>query len=441
MTVEDLASIFDTPCSSEQLLQCKSKLLEEDIVYEEIVEGLFSTFINTNKSSFTRDDAIRGLVTYIGTTGETVRFIMELFQELLRRDGCTKEAIDYATQFAYKQAKITRARIQQERINEIKRQRAEQQKIKEAAIKEEAYLKKLEESVDMSKTEVSYDTAKFLIRNGFTYEDLRNKVNLTIASQKDIDEDLSRYRVEKGSTKEFVSIADVVGYDYDYFGGTNDLLKAFPQFFDSSATDGYRQRSLSMLKLTTENAMEALSQSFGEEPMKLADGPDGKFTVGGNGMHRYSVLRTLYCIEMAKADGNKEQEAIIYEKYKIPAIVSHIDYIKTYANFILNALNVASWVVNERDDNYEVTGRAKIELLNGEKLFFTDEELIAYLGNVIKEHENHWLVQSWISEIDTNFSKFLKLVIPEMIEHRYDSLEDVIDWGNNSMEDENVKFI
>ena len=58
-------------------------------------------------------------------------------------------------------------------------------------------------------------------------------------------------------------------------------------------------------------------------------------------MHRFSVLRTLYLIEMMHAKGNIEKEKEIHEKYRIPALVENIDYIKTYSNYLLSVLNIS----------------------------------------------------------------------------------------------------
>ena len=132
-------------------------------------------------------------------------------------------------------------------------------------------------------------------------------------------------------------------------------------------------------------------------------------------MHRYSVLRSLYLIEMAKSKGNKEQEQAIREKYTVPALVSKIDYVKTYSNFVLTTLKMAYWVGNERDEQNNLTGRVKVETTNGENLFLTNEELLEYVRNVISTQMDSPSMQ-WLLDFDNpSFQQFLSLVDPKKV--------------------------
>lgn len=417
MSEKELASKFDVGCSVEDLLQYKEELLAVDVMDENDVNELFDCILKTNTSFFDRANVITALVNYICTTGNSIQYIMNLFKELLLKDGCTEEATLYAINVAYRQARNAREMKMQKRILERKRlKKEEEERLK--------ILKERESKIDMSKTCVSYDTARFLARNGTTYEEMMKKINLQVISQEEIDFILYRYRIDYIQEKDTVSIADVVGYNYVGMGSGNDLLKAFPTFFDSKKSDGYHRRSLSMLDLTLEDALEKLAPSFSEEPMKLADAPNGLYTIHGNGMHRYSVLRSLYCIEMINAKGNDEKERVIYEKYKIPVLVSKIDYIKTYANYILTTLKIANDVSNERDFNFCNTGRVKIVLSNDEKLFFTNEELLNYIGDIMRSNKENPVLKEMLKNANQNFLRFLSSVVPEMVEENIRYLED-----------------
>lgn len=413
MTIKEFADLFDNPCSLEELLSRQEELSECDFIDDDILHGLLNAMKEENKPIIDRQVATRSVATYIVTTGNFAYFVRGLLRELLIKDGCSKEAITKILMQANEQAAKARTRNREKILEEQKRK--------------EDTLKRLEESIDMSKTVVSYDTARFLIRNGMTYEELEKTASLSISSQEDIDPILYKYRIGSDGEEAMVSIADVVGYDYRYMQSSNDLLKAFPHFFDSNKMDGYHTRSLSMLDLTTENVMTALSPSFREEPMKLADAPDGRYTVNGNGMHRYSVLRSLYLIEISKARGNKEQEQAIREKYTIPALVSRIDYVKTYSNFVLSTLKAVYWIGNERDEKNKLTGRVKVEAVNGENLFLTNEELITYVHNMMILQKDNPVVEWLIERKDESFHQFLSFVIPEMLD------------GYNK-EEENVKI-
>ncbi len=416
MTIAEFADLFDIPCSIEKIEASRESILDSGMLYnDETFDDFLETLKLQNTPLIDRRTITRALTTYICTTGEFDYFIRNLFKEVLIRDGCTKEATLQILKQASTQAEKAR------KLKILKKQEEIKKKEEMARRKEEA-LKRLEEKIDMTKTSVSYDTARFLIRNGITYEELEQTSNLLVVSQEDIDPLLHRYRISKDEEKETVSIADVVGYSYDYMNNGNNLLKLFPKFFDSRETDGYHTRSLSMLDLTAENVMESLMPSFLEEPMKLADAPNGRYTINGNGMHRYSILRSLYLIEMSQANGNKEKEQELYEKYKIPALVSPIDYVKTYANYILTSLKIASWVSNERSsENNHVTGRTTVELLDGTTLFLTNKELFVYVGNVIQRHQDSPFVQQLFQRKEEPLIKFLSLVDKEV--RNEDSLE------------------
>lgn len=410
MTIKEFADLFDTPYSMEELFSRQEELLECDFIDDKILNELLSAFQNENKPLIDRRVVTRAISTYIATTGNFSYFIRDLLKELLLKDGCSKESIIQILMQANEQAIRARERNREKRLVEKK--------------KKEDALKKLEESIDMSKTSISYDTARFLIRNGITYEELEKNISVTISSQEDIDPILYQYRISDDGKKEMVSIADVVGYDYRYISSGKDLLKAFPSFF-SSHGDTYHTRSISMLDLTTENAMEALRPSFDDEPMKLADAPGGRYTINGNGMHRYSVLRSLYLIEMAKGNDNQS----IREKYTISALVSRIDYVKTYSNYILTSLKVVDWLSNERDpETNQITGRAKLEFRDGSKLFLTDQELIAYVAEMLKRYQAYPFVQQLSQRKEETLTRFLSVVVPEMV-------------GNYSLEETDAKVI
>lgn len=409
MTIEDFANQFNNPCSLEDLFSRKEELLECDYIDEDILNGILSTIQKENVSLIDRGIVTKAIVTYLCTTGDFGYFTRNLLKELLLRDGCSMEATRKILIQADRQATKARRKNRDKQLEEQKRKEDEKRK-------KEEDLKKLEESIDMSKTAVSYDTARFLIRNGTTYEALAETLSVGINSQEDIDPILYKYRISSDGEKERISIADVVGYDYSYMRCGNDLFKAFSHFFDSTKMDGYHTRSLSMLDLTTDNAMEILSDSFQVEPMKVADAPGHRYTVNGNGMHRYSVLRSLYLIEMARAEGNQEQEKAIREKYTLPALVSKIDYIKTYSNFVLSTLKETYWLGNERDEMGVLTGRAKLELVSDENLYLTNEELIAYVRNTMILQKDNPTVQWLLQRNDSSFHQFLSLVVPEMLE-------------------------
>lgn len=117
-------------------------------------------------------------------------------------------------------------------------------------------------------------------------------------------------------------------------------------------------------------------------------------------------------------------EKAIYEKYKIPALVSKIDYVKTYANYILTTLKVAKWVSNEMDSNYCTTGRAKIVFSNNKTVFLTNEELLTYVGNILRSNKSSEDIKYFVQNANESFLEFLVLIVPEIVEEHHNCLEE-----------------
>lgn len=403
MILDEFVNLFDNPCNVEEIFSWKERLFQSGIVSLETLNSFYNTIKSQNKKALDRSDLTRVISTYINTTGDACVFIIMLLKRCLIKDGVSLKQIDEITNFAYKQSLNTKAKIEARE--------------KENARRKEERLRKLEQGLDMSKTSVSFDTARFLIRNGTSYEEMKEKVSLTLFSEKDINYIISEYRINTDEQQELISIGDILGYDYEFHTNTNDLLKSFPSFFDSSRNDTYHLRALSMLDLTIEDGVSLLRNSFDTEPLKIKEASEGKYTIGSNGMHRFSVLRTLYLIEMMHAKDNIEKEKEIHEKYRIPALVENIDYIKTYSNYLLSVLNISDWVKKELDENHKMTGRTIVELKSGGSLTLTDEELIKYVGEVIRREKEEYSIDWMFKSNDESFLAFLYQVVPDLMDN------------------------
>ena len=426
MTEKEFADLLDFSCSKEELLQCKDKLNIE-FYYKEDIDVLFAMVQKEKVSFLDRATFMRILIDYICTTGNSISFIMNLFVELLRKDGCSKEAIEYAKSIAYRQASNARDIKEHREILKIKQIRRDERRREEEKIRKEKALQELEKTLDMSKTCVNYDTARFLLRNGTSYEKMASQINLSIMKLKDIDPMLDFYRINYAYEQEKISVGDIVGYEY-FPRQSTDLLKEFSNFFDSNVRDGYRQRSLSMLNLTCENALEELSSSFSEEPIVVCDTLDGRYVVHTNGRHRYSVLRSLYLIEMLRANGDEEKEKMVYEKYKIPVMVMKVDLIKTYTNYIFNFLKAPFWLRTEVDNNCCYTGRTQIVYSEERREILTNEELLELAKQWLLDHKER--TKELFQYPNEKFLYFVKSLVPELAE------EIEIDW-----EEENARAV
>jgi len=55
-----------------------------------------------------------------------------------------------------------------------------------------------------------------------------------------------------------------------------------------------------MLDYSSEEIIEKLSSSFNDEPICVQEIDKGKYAISTNGMHRYSVLRAHYLLELQR---------------------------------------------------------------------------------------------------------------------------------------------
>lgn len=118
-------------------------------------------------------------------------------------------------------------------------------------------------------------------------------------------------------------------------GMSSDIFNTMDNFFDSHG-DGYHSRSIGMLSLNTENALEKLKNSFTMEPLRVRETGEGSYLISSNGYHRYTVLRTLFLKELYEANGDPAKIEAIKQKYVIPVDLTGIDLEKTYSKFILS---------------------------------------------------------------------------------------------------------
>ena len=245
---------------------------------------------------------------------------------------------------------------------------------------------------------------------------------LRIYSERDINPIIANNKLVGKTSKELVSIADIIGYDYGWRELTNNLANNFSNFFGEGSS--YQTRSNGMLNYSNEEIIEKLYQSFKNEPMKILELDNGRKVVSSNGMHRYTVLRLHYISELQKVKGNKEAEDNLKSKYEIPVEITKVDLLKTYCRFMIKMVSQDSiYVSNHYDEKYKRTG--KTELSNGkENIILSDEELLDYTKNLIKNIPNEmieWFINkinvcsenysSFKLFIDTNFANEINLLL------------------------------
>ena len=263
---------------------------------------------------------------------------------------------------------------------------------------------------------------------------LREKV---VLSAKDINPIIYENRISKpDEVLKKVSIADILGYRYshlkrefEYDGGNsieNDSIENYygvyeyhcnnfmlmSNFFDEKG-DGYKIRSLSMLDYSTEEVMDKLADSFKSEPLRLEEADEGKYVIGGNGLHRYNVLKAHYLKELSMLDKDDEKgRQALREKYTIEAYVYEIDYTKTYTASILKIIqpyqDIKFDLYLDRDENWNFTGNTVVQSVGDikAKKVMTDEQLVQFLDNQISEFvEEYGNDFNVMDDIDYNLSK------------------------------------
>lgn len=232
-----------------------------------------------------------------------------------------------------------------------------------------------------------------------------------IKKDADVNPILSRFALYKNrEDNKKVSIADVVGYNYNSQGLSNGLISNLSEFFDKDG-DNYHSRSVSMLDIPQSEIMNELDYSFKREPMCLLEVDKGVYNIGDNGLHRFHILKTHYLDELSKLDTNdKNAVKKIKEKYSFNANVSEIDYLKSYSAFMLKLLDENLYLESHYDSNYELTGKSR--LINYEKpeeeIILTDDQLV----EMVNQKYNQFLKEAsrkeakQIKEIIKESSKF-----------------------------------
>lgn len=205
---------------------------------------------------------------------------------------------------------------------------------------------------------------------------------LHIYSEKEINRIIANNKIEGETSIQLVSIADIIGYDYNWRGQSNNIADNFSIFFGEDST--YQTRSNGMLEYSSDEIIEKLYQSFKREPIRILELDNGRKVVSSNGMHRYTLLRLHYINELKKIKGDKEKEALLKRKYEIPVEITKVDLFKTYCQFIINMISQETvYISNHYDENYCKTGKVEISI-EKEKIILSDEELLNYTKNLVR---------------------------------------------------------
>lgn len=238
----------------------------------------------------------------------------------------------------------------------------------------------------------------FILKNDIDIESIYK--DLEIYSEKQINRLISNNKLE-GTTKEaLIPISDIIGYDYEWRGHTNNLADNFSKFFDIGTS--YQSRSISMLEYTSENIIEKLYQSFKTEKIRVLELDNGRKIISGNGLHRYTLIRILYLNELQKVKGNKEEEEYLKSKYEIPVELTKVDILKTYCNYLIKLTSILDDITVENvPGNNEYTTVSE----TGKQIQLNRNGLIEYTKNRIK-CLNGEMKKWFIEKITKNYNMY-----------------------------------
>lgn len=143
---------------------------------------------------------------------------------------------------------------------------------------------------------VSKDVQELFSQHGIDLSSRDENVDWHIYSQDEINSIVAEDPIYKPTVTKRIAIEDIVGFNAEEHGVSDNFLLAMSHFFDSGSNrDAYQKRALGMLGYTSlKSAMNGLESSFEQEPMRVKEtGEKGKYILGNNGYHRYMLLKFL----------------------------------------------------------------------------------------------------------------------------------------------------
>ena len=275
---------------------------------------------------------------------------------------------------------------------------------------------------------------EFLKKNGIVIEDVCSNIDSTIHTAAEENEIVSKYNFHTEKTREMISVADIVGYDREFYGLDKNIFLTMDRYF-SDKGDGYHTRSTGMLEYDKDNIIESLKASFESETesISLIETGEGTYTILDNGLHRYTLLRILYLSEAAKVKDNPKKLAELAKKYTIPASVTGVDLDKTYCKYLLKMVKSTNDdfdivdVKNYYDSNCRSTGNVEVVYANGKKEILSKEMLLAMTKERVYEDEtfkeNYPRLQNVYNKY-VSFASFIQEKFSDVIQLRECNLEE-----------------
>ncbi len=287
--------------------------------------------------------------------------------------------------------------------------------------------KELLKYVFLLEKNLSPTTMKFVRSLDFDIEEfLKNPYN-DYKTSYDINPIISKYGVFDQIDETYeVSVADLLGHDgiinCGSYKGTN-ILYTFENFFKIHG-DSYHTRALGLLDYQSGEQLLAELQSRNNDTldMRIRKIENGKYIVSGNGLHRFTVLRFHYLLDLMKNQKTKEE---LRELYKIPVKLDSVANLKkSYCNYFIQKANpnISCISFDYKQDAiiiYYKSGEQS-PVLNEEKLLSLAVESVHMLDdNSLKE-------VSYFYHSCQSFKEFIDKYIPNVLETNIAENKEVI---------------
>lgn len=232
----------------------------------------------------------------------------------------------------------------------------------------------------------------------------------------EIDKIVANYGFDEKKETDYMSIADIKGYDI-CGGNAKNVFASFNELFDELG-DTYHSRSCGLLNIPQKEIIDTLSSSFTREPIVVRQIHENDNVIYNNGLHRYTVLRAHFLSESNGLDKNSEEYKAVKQKYTIPVAKVKVDLIKTYSNYLLSSLpNLRVSISNEYDENYYLTENVIVHLADGQQQVMNNSQLIEFTRMAVLSAMNDMQYKNMIEESQTLypfFQQYIQTYLPEL---------------------------
>lgn len=201
---------------------------------------------------------------------------------------------------------------------------------------------------------------------------------------------VAKYGIFYKPTTEEISIGDIIGFENDgqtlFSGRGENVFEELSYLYGDDLNDEYKTRANGILTYSKEEILSRLAESFKSDPLRVKEVDFGKYSVDGNGKHRFTILKAIYLSELAEINPNdQERLAELKKKYTIPVTLSRMDVEKTYTNFFVSAFGF--YDLNE--ENYNINAEHILVEWKDDIFFIGSiKRLIEFAKRIVTENAN-----------------------------------------------------